>query len=94
MVAWGELNEQKCPHCGRPLYQHEGQTPADYHVARVKCPAAERLDTYTAEYRRRNKAAIESASKAGRDADAGALWLTFTEAEGVPSFGWTNPKTP
>ncbi|MDR1354766.1 MAG: hypothetical protein LBJ43_00570 [Propionibacteriaceae bacterium] len=89
--AWGELCEQRCPDCGRPLYLHKTQTPADYHVATLTCPAAQQLDIFKARETRRNQPTYEKARQVGRNLDAGVTYLTFTQSEGVPVFDWPLP---
>lgn len=75
-----ELEDERCPDCGRPLAVHEGDSVSEYATGRLTCTAARAIA--------RDRASWE-ASPAGKQAvkdgpEAAGRWIAWRRSEGAP----------
>ena len=86
VTAWLALNDRLCPRCGRPLEVHKTDSVDDYHAATITCTAIDALDMIQAEWRKGSGGkADKAARKQGLDPDRARWWITYTDAEGLPT---------
>ncbi len=58
----------------------------DYHAATITCTAIDALDMIQAEWRKgQGGKADKAARKQGLDPDRARWWITYTDAEGLPT---------
>lgn len=89
---WKHIKNMKCPGCGRPITQHlhneslgREETPEDYNVWSIDCPAAKAVSEGQETWRQENKGAIELYSKGkASDPSAGIYWLAQGNNEVLP----------
>lgn len=92
MRAWGRLTESLCPHCGRPEAVHADDRVEDYHTAYATCTATEALDRAQARFADSPQGRSDkAAAKKGRSPERARRWFTYTDTEGLPSFGAAPP---
>lgn len=90
VAAWLELQETKCPLCGRPLEMHQQRQDRveDYDAELITCHATEALDRLQATHRAARKTSEQAAIKAGRHPGRAEVWLPYArDREGRPVFG-------
>ena len=89
---WKHMKEVKCPGCGRPLAEHlhnstlgREETPEDYSVWSIDCPAQQAIAAGQDMWRTANKSAIEAHHRGnGPDPSMGVYWLAQREGERLP----------
>lgn len=81
LLAWAELDETSCRHCGRPRAIHEHQSAEDYNTGYDGCPAMEAIDASQA---RIAEAEDAQALKAGRNPERWRTWYAWTDDEPPP----------
>lgn len=92
LSQWKQFKEMKCPGCNRPLSEHlhnsrlgREETPEDYSVYSVDCPAQQAIAGGQGSWRKSNKGAIEAHHRGnGPDPSMGVYWLTTREGEYLP----------
>lgn len=75
-----ELEDERCPDCGRPLAVHEDDSADEYATGRLTCTAARAIARDRADW---------EASPAGKAAvkdgpEAQGRWIAWRRAEGAP----------
>lgn len=75
-----ELEDERCPDCGRPLAVHEDDDPSEYTTGRLTCTAARAIARDRAAWE--DSPAGKAAVKAGPE-EAGR-WIAWRKSEGAP----------